>query len=137
MHEGRPCGLTVSSFTSVSLEPPLVLVCIARTARACACFEAARGSAVNVLAEDQERISRLFARLAEDKFREIADRPSPAGHPLLDGAHAWLDCEVVARYEGGTHAIYVARVTDLGIGTGLPPIFHRVHYARLDVATPR
>ncbi|OGO71968.1 MAG: hypothetical protein A3H36_08420 [Chloroflexi bacterium RIFCSPLOWO2_02_FULL_71_16] len=134
---GRPCGLTVSSFTSVSLEPPLVLVCIARTARAYACFEAAQKFAVNVLADDQEAVARLFASLSEDKFRGLAYRPSPAGHPLLEGVHAWLDCETAARYEAGTHTVYLARVTDLGAGSGRPLLFYRSAYARLGGVAPR
>ncbi len=139
IHDGRPCGLTVNSFTSVSLDPPLVLVCVARSARAYACIDAEGRFTVNVLSERQEAIARLFSsKDAEDKFGGLAHRPSPHGFPILDGAHAWLDCEVVARHPGGdTHAIYVARVTALATGTGGPLIFHAGKYTGLGGATDR
>lgn len=131
-YRGAPCGLTVNSFTSVSLDPPLVLVCVARSARAYACIEAAGRFTVNVLAEDQEDVARLFASLAEDKFGGLAHRPAPSGGPIIDGACAWLDCEVVARYDGGrTHAILVARVTDHAVSGGWPLVFHAGGYTRL------
>jgi 3-hydroxy-9,10-secoandrosta-1,3,5(10)-triene-9,17-dione monooxygenase reductase component len=139
VHEGRPCGLTVNSFTSVSLDPPLVLVSVARSARAYRCIEAEGRFAVNVLSEGQEEIARLFAsKAAEDKFGGLAQRASPHGFPILDGAHAWLDCEVVARHPGGnTHTIYVARVTALGSTAGRPLVFYGSRYVGLGAATDR
>lgn len=129
---GVPCGLTVNSFTTVSLDPPLVLVCIARHARAHPCLAQARRFGVNVLAEDQEDLARLFASLTEDKFAGIAYGLSPGGAPLLEGSHAWLDCEEVARHEGGrTHDIVVGRVTAGAAGRGRPLAFHASRYARL------
>ena len=137
VHDGRACGLTVNSFTSVSLDPPLVLACVAHSARAYACIDAEGRFTVNVLSEGQEAIARLFSsKVAEDKFGGLAHRPSPHGFPILDGAHAWIDCEVVARHPGGnTHTIYVARVTALAAGTGRPLIFHLGRYAGLGGAT--
>jgi len=129
---GAPCGLTVNSFTTVSLEPPLILVCIARHARAHACMAEARRFAVNVLAEDQEDLARLFASLAEDKFAGLAYSLSPGGAPLLQGSHAWLDCEEVGRHDGGrTHDIVVGRVTAGAAGRGRPLAFYASRYARL------
>lgn len=137
-HEGRPCGLTVNSFTSVSLEPPLVLVCLARSARAYACVDAEGRFAVNILAQGQEEIARVFASNSEDKFSEVAYRLSPHGSPIIDGVHAWLDCEVVARQPGGrTHVIYVARVGALAAGRGRPLVFHAGRYRALGPATTR
>jgi 3-hydroxy-9,10-secoandrosta-1,3,5(10)-triene-9,17-dione monooxygenase reductase component len=131
-HDGSPCGLTVNSFASVSLDPPLVLVCLARSARAYACVDAEGRFVVNVLAEGQEEIARLFASRSEDKFAEVAHRPSPRGAPIIDGAHAWIECDVVARYPGGhTHTIYVARVTALAAGHGRPLVFHTGQYRGL------
>jgi flavin reductase (DIM6/NTAB) family NADH-FMN oxidoreductase RutF len=132
VHDGRPCGITVNSFTSVSLDPPLVLVAIARTARAYACLAASRRFAVNVLAEDQERLARLFASLAEDKFAGLTYRRSPGGQPLLRGVHGWLDCEVVGTHPGGrTHTLFVAAVRALGSGRGRPLVYHRRAYTAL------
>lgn len=136
--EGRPCGLTVNSFTSVSLEPPLVLVCLARSARAYACVDAAGRFVVNVLAEGQEEIARVFASKAEDKFSGVSYRLSPHGSPIIEGVHAWLECAAVARYPGGrTHTIYVARVDALAAGHGLPLVFHAGQYRGLGPATAR
>lgn len=130
--DGRPCGLTVNSFTSVSLEPPLVLVCISTAARAHVCIEARRAFGVNVLSEGQEAIARAFASTVEDKFGQLEHHPSPAGHPLFAGIHAWLDCEVVEHGHGGvTHTIFIARVTGLGVGSGRPLVFHAGRYTKL------
>jgi 3-hydroxy-9,10-secoandrosta-1,3,5(10)-triene-9,17-dione monooxygenase reductase component len=134
-HEGRPCGLTVNSFTSVSLDPPLVLVCVSRTARAFGCIEATGRFAVNVLGEGQEPVARVFASLVDEKFAGLAHHASPAGNPILDGVCAWLDCEVVARHEGGrTHTIYVGRVTAHDTPGGRPLVFHAGRYVRLATA---
>lgn len=131
-HAGRPCGLTVNSFASVSLDPPLVLVCVSRAARAYACLDAEARFVVNVLAEGQEDVARLFASTATDKFGSLGHRPSPRGDPIVDGVHAWLECDVVARHEGGrTHTIYVARVTALGTGAARPLVFHGSAYTAL------
>lgn len=137
-HAGKPCGLTVNSFNSVSLDPPLVLVCVARSARAFACLDVEGRFAVNVLAEGQADVARLFASKAEDKFAELPYRTSPHGSPLIEGAHAWLDCEVVARHGGGrTHQIYVARVVALATGHGQPLVFHAGRYKGLGPAPER
>jgi flavin reductase (DIM6/NTAB) family NADH-FMN oxidoreductase RutF len=131
-HEGGPCGLTVNSFASVSLDPPLVLVCVAHAARAYACVEAEGHFVVNVLGEGQERIARVFASLAHEKFTGVGHRPSPRGDPILDGVHAWIECDVVARHPGGrTHTIYVGRVTALAVGHGRPLVFHGGRYTAL------
>lgn len=135
---GRPCGITVNSFASVSLEPPLVLVSISRAARAYACIEASGRFAVNVLAEGQERLARIFASTSEGKFEGLTFSPSPSGNPLLAGIHAWLDCDVVERHPGGrTHTIYVARVGRLATGSGRPLVFYAGAYTRLEADTPR
>lgn len=133
LHDGRPCGLTVNSVTSVSLDPPLVLVAVSRSARAYACFEASGRFAVNVLAEHQEALARLFASREQDKFAGVSYTTSPHGQPILDGVCAWLDCEVAERHEGGrTHTIFVARVVAMGEGPGASPlVFHNARYTRL------
>jgi 3-hydroxy-9,10-secoandrosta-1,3,5(10)-triene-9,17-dione monooxygenase reductase component len=132
VHNGKPCGITVNSFTSVSLEPPLVLIAVAKKARAYACLEATGRFAVNVLSDAQEGIARLFASLAEDKFAGLRYRSSPGGQPLLAGIHAWLDCEITERHPGGrTHTVFTARVTAIGAGRGRPLLFHRRAYRRI------
>lgn len=136
-HEGRPCGLTVNSFATVSLDPPLVLVCLAKAARSYGCIEAAGTFALSVLAEGQEDLARLFSSDAEDKFRGLAISDSPSGNPIVGGAHAWLEGEVVGRQPGGrTHTILLARVTAAGTApAGAPLVFYRGSFVRLATAT--
>lgn len=134
--DGVPCGITVNSFASVSLDPPLVLICVALKARSYRCIDNSGRFAVNVLSEDQEPLARLFASLEEDKFTGLSFHTSPSGSPLLEGIHAWLDCEVVARHGGGrTHTIFLGRVVALSNGpVGRPLVFHAGGYTRLDPA---
>ena len=111
MHDGAPLGFTANSFTSVSLDPPLVLVCHGSYATSHAAFRDAGGFAVNILAADQEALAMRFASRVEDRFAEIGWREG-AGGALLDGAAAWLDCEMHATHEAGDHTILVGRVLD-------------------------
>jgi flavin reductase (DIM6/NTAB) family NADH-FMN oxidoreductase RutF len=108
--DGLPTGLTASAFTSVSLDPPLVLVCVDRAARAHDPLVAHGWFAVNVLASGQEWLSRLFASTSEDKFAGVPFREGRAGLPLLEGVLASLECRVVARHPGGDHTIFVGEV---------------------------
>lgn len=133
MHDGQPHGLTVNAFASLSLEPPQVLVCLKRENRSYAAFAAAGHFAVNILADGQPELSRLFASQQERKFDGLRFAPGPAtGAPLLDGTHAWLECSVVQRIEtAGTHAIVIGRLLGHGSGVAAPLLFHRGGYHRL------
>jgi flavin reductase (DIM6/NTAB) family NADH-FMN oxidoreductase RutF len=117
---GQPVGLTASAFTAVSLEPPLVLVCVDRTARAHDPLAAHGWFAVNVLTGRQEELSRRFASALEDKFAGVAHREGPARLPVLDDVLAWLACRVVARHPAGDHTIFVGEVEATGAGGGPP-----------------
>ena len=108
--DGSPRGLTANSFTSVSLDPPLVLVCIAKTAASCNVFTAAAHFSVNILAEHQVSLSTLFASKAADKFVQATWRPGPAGSPIIDGVAAWFDCHRHEVIDAGDHAILIGRV---------------------------
>lgn len=108
--EGRPRGFTANSFTSVSLEPPLLLVCLAKSSASLAAFTTASGFAVNVLAEDQQAVSNTFARPAEDRFAAVAWRPGPVGAPVLAGTAAWFDCRRHEVIDAGDHVILMGRV---------------------------
>ncbi|MCP4562764.1 MAG: flavin reductase [Bosea sp.] len=108
--DGKPLGFTANSFASVSLSPPLLLVCIARTSRNYAAVTAASGFAVNVLAEDQKDVSNTFARPVEDRFAAVDWQSGPAGSPVFDGAAAWFDCAMERVVEAGDHAILLGRV---------------------------
>jgi flavin reductase (DIM6/NTAB) family NADH-FMN oxidoreductase RutF len=128
-----PVGLAVGSFFSVSLDPPLVAFCAAKTSTSYPKIEAAGHFVVNILAEDQEDISRVFASKGIDKFNGIGYRPSHStGAPVITGVLAWIDCELDAIHEAGDHWIVVGRVHDLEVGhEGGPLVFFRGGYGRV------
>ena len=107
--DGRPYGITVSSFASLSLEPPLVQWSLRRIAFSYPLFRDARHFAVNVLSDDQEAESRRFCA-SEDRFAGAACEEGLFGLPLLQGALAWIECERVNEYAGGDHAVFVGHV---------------------------
>jgi len=108
-------GLTVNSFTSVSLEPPLILVCIDREAASHDKLIAVETFTVNVLAEDQADVARRFAKEpAETRFGQVAWHRASQGSPVLDGAAAWLECVSSGVMPGGDHSIVLGRVIASG-----------------------
>lgn len=107
---GKPLGFTANSFSSVSLDPPLLLVSIARSSANYAAFAAAGGFAVNILSEGQKDVSNTFARPVEDRFGSVYWRWGPAGSPLISGVSAWFDCSLHSCVEAGDHAILIGRV---------------------------
>ncbi len=118
--EGRPRGLTANSFTSVSLDPPLVLVCVAGSASSHSAFHGCKRFAVNVLSETQQEASMLFASKAPDKFQRTAWRPGQGGTPILNEALGWFDCLTHDRVEAGDHTILIGRIEDFGHGPERP-----------------
>lgn len=131
--DGTPHGLTVNAFASLSLEPPQVIVCLKRANRSFAAFADATHFGVNVLAEDQVPLSRLFASDRERKFDEVPHRAGAAsGAPILEGAHAWLECAVADRLAvAGTHVIVIGSLLAFGLSDAPPLVFHRGTYHRL------
>ncbi len=114
-HE-HPSGLLVGSFMSVSLEPPLVAVCPAKTSTSWPTVEAGGHFCANVLADGQEPLARRFAVSGGDKFAGLSWSPSPAtGSPLLDDVAAWIDCRVYQRYEAGDHLLVLGEVLELSV----------------------
>jgi flavin reductase (DIM6/NTAB) family NADH-FMN oxidoreductase RutF len=132
--DGHPVGLTVSAFCSVSLNPPLVLVCIDKASSSYPGFLASQAFGVNILAEDQEALSRRFASKEPRKFEGVPYREGIAGIPLLEGALAHLECRIVHAYEGGDHTIFVGEVERTNVREGQPLLYFRGNYARLLVA---
>jgi len=128
---GELLGLTASSFASVSLSPPLVLVCVKTSLRSHDAIRAAGVFSINVLDQNVEHVARRFARRLSNKFRGLAFQTRLTGAPVLDGALVWLDCRTWAAYPGGDHTIYVGEVAAGGACDGLPLIHHRGTYARL------
>lgn len=124
--DGSPYGLTVNSFTSVSLDPPLVLVCIGHTSSSHARIVAAPAFTVNVLASDQHEIARRFAsEPSEGRFDDLEWTAAASGAPIIQGAAAWLECAAHEVVRGGDHSIVVGRV-ERSVATDRPVlIFHR------------
>jgi flavin reductase (DIM6/NTAB) family NADH-FMN oxidoreductase RutF/pimeloyl-ACP methyl ester carboxylesterase len=108
--DGQPQGLTANSFTAVSLDPPLILVCLAKTSRSCAAFAAAETFAVNVLHIGQQPDSARFARRAEDRFTASAWERWETGSPILSGSLASIECDKFGWHDGGDHLILVGKV---------------------------
>jgi len=130
----EPVGLTCQSFTSVSLDPPLVLFVPAKAASSWPRIRAAGHFCANVLSEDQEALGRRFAIRGADKFAGAGWRPGPSGAPVLDGCLAYVDCAIEAVHDAGDHNIVVGRVLDLAVtGESSPLLFFRGGYGRFAV----
>ncbi|GAA2666398.1 flavin reductase family protein [Nonomuraea recticatena] len=128
---GEPAGLAANSFTSVSLDPPLVAFCVAHTSTSWPRLRAAKTVTVNVLAEHQQPVCAQLAAKGGDKFAGLSWSRSPGGNPLLEGALAWLECSIEAEHPAGDHVIVVARVHQLDANAdGSPLVFYRGGYGR-------
>jgi len=131
---GRPLGLTVSSFCSVSLHPPLVLVCIDHRSEANAGMRESGVFAVSVLAEDQEDVSRRFAAHGRAKLEGFSFLEGKHGLPLVPGALAHLECRVRSFHDEGDHAVWVGEVRALAVRPGRPLLHHAGSYGRFEAA---
>ena len=130
-HEDVYYGITVSAFASLSLDPPLVLICIEQQAPSHAALQAAGSFAVNILAEDGEYLSRHFASREIDKFDGIAYHIGVTGAPLLNDALATLECRIVQQVQGGDHTIFMGEVLGASTHQGKPLIYYRSGYHQL------
>lgn len=126
---GLPVGMTVSAFSSLSLEPPLILVCIGREAKSLEAISGAPWFAVNILAEGQKGLSYRFAAKAGDKFEGLDWQPGEGGSPLLAGCIAILECRHHRLFEGGDHVILTGRVERVRTAEGDPLLYFRGAYA--------
>jgi flavin reductase ActVB len=124
--DGRPYGFTASSFASLSLHPPLVLVCMGNRSSAYEIFMQADRFAVSVLAEGQEDLAHLFSRPGQDRFGDPAVKDGPLGLPVADGALARMHCAMDSRLPSGDHAILIGRPQWIDVAPGRP----LVHYDR-------
>jgi flavin reductase (DIM6/NTAB) family NADH-FMN oxidoreductase RutF len=130
--DGRDHGMTVSAFCSLSLEPPLVLACIDRTASMHALLLPGLPFAVNVLAAGQEALSRRFSGPDPNRFEGIGYTRGRHDVPLLLDTLAWLECEVTALHDGGDHTICIGRVLDADVRSERPLLYYRSGYAQLE-----
>jgi 3-hydroxy-9,10-secoandrosta-1,3,5(10)-triene-9,17-dione monooxygenase reductase component len=125
----RPIGLAVNSFTSVSLDPPLVAFCVAHTSTSWPRIRACGRYSLNILSAHQQQASAQLAAKGGDKFRDLSWSSSPSGMPVLDGSLAWLECAVESEHVAGDHVIVVARVLYAERTEGTAPlIFFRSQY---------
>lgn len=131
--EGRPFGLTVNSFASVSLSPPLVLFCLATRSELNAPLRTTHLYGVSVLSEAQEQWSTRFATPGIDRFAGVEVVEGEHGLPLVPDALAWLECRVRDVHAGGDHSIYVGEVLRLSVRPGRPLLYHASGYRRLAV----
>jgi len=132
MNDGVPVGMAIGSFASLSLEPAQVLFCPAKSSSSWPKIKDAGQFCANILAEDQEDVSRVFASKAADKFAEIGWRRSGNGSPLIEGVLAYIDCTIYAVHDGGDHEIVVGKVHDLEVKhEGGPLVFFRGGYGRV------
>jgi flavin reductase (DIM6/NTAB) family NADH-FMN oxidoreductase RutF len=122
---GTPVGLTVNSFVSVSLDPPLVAWCLQLGSGLLRVFCEAPGYAISVLSRDQAPLARRFAQRGQDRFGGVSWRPDCTGAPLLDGAIAHFSCMAHARRKFGDHLLLVGQVVSHGSRTGDPLVFYR------------
>ncbi|WP_141577444.1 flavin reductase family protein [Actinomadura sp. WMMA1423] len=135
---GLPAGLAANSFTSVSLDPPLVAFCVAHTSTTWPIMHTADRFCVNILAAPQPDVSeRLAFGRGPEKFSGVGWTRGPGGAPLIDGALAWIECSVEQEHVAGDHLIVVARVHDLAEHhDGEPLVFYRGGYGAFTRFTP-
>ena len=125
-------GMTVSAFSSVSLEPPLVLVCIEKTASVYPALIAAPGFAVNILSAKQEQLARRFATNDVDRFEGVGFTRSSSGYAILDDVLGVLECSRFAMHDGGDHTIILGEVEATRVESGTPLLYYRGGYAQLE-----
>ncbi|MDO9524024.1 MAG: flavin reductase family protein [Gemmobacter sp.] len=130
--DGAPLAMVVGTFSSVSLDPPLVGFFPAKTSSTWPLLAATGGFCVNVLALDQQALCRKLATKGEDRFAGVSWRPAPSGAPILEGVVAWIDCSIEQITEAGDHDLVLGRVCAMGVDTDHPPLlFLRGGYGQM------
>lgn len=130
-HAGDFYGMTVSSFASLSLKPPLILICVDMTVPTHAAIKTSSRFVVNILGERQEHLSRRFATSGDDKFKGVAWHTGQLGLPVLDQALAVIECRLHTILDGGDHTIFIGEVIDAEIHEGAPLLYYRRGYHEL------
>jgi 3-hydroxy-9,10-secoandrosta-1,3,5(10)-triene-9,17-dione monooxygenase reductase component len=134
MQEGHPVGMAVGSFASLSLDPPQVLFCAGNSSTTFPKIADHGSFTVNILGEDQENVSRVFASQLADKFQELGWKRSANGNPLIEGTLAFIDCTIAQMIDSGDHKVVIGDVTDLDVLHGHGPlVFFRGGYGRFDI----
>jgi flavin reductase (DIM6/NTAB) family NADH-FMN oxidoreductase RutF len=128
---GSDQGMTVSAFCSVSLEPPLVLICIEKNASAHEALTSATGFVVNVLSASQEQIARRFSIVDIDRFAGVGYGKSANGYAVLDDVLGVIECTTMAKHDAGDHTVIIGRVEAANARNGTPLLYYRGGYAQL------
>ncbi|MCC6536248.1 MAG: flavin reductase family protein [Bryobacterales bacterium] len=129
---GQPHGMTVNSFTSVSMEPPLILICVDIVAGLLPIFTKASAFGLSFLAEQQQDLSSRFARRGQDRFESTPWEAGQTGVPLIPGALAHLECRIDQTIQAGDHAILISRVIAADISSGRPLLYFERGYRKLE-----
>lgn len=122
--DGRPVGLTANSFTSVSLDPPLVLFCLDRSSSNLQRFQRSCVFGVNVLSSDQQELSSRFVKRGEDRFNGVSWELRESGVPVIEGAAATFECESHTTFDGGDHLVFIGRVRRFGFHAQRDPLLY-------------
>jgi flavin reductase (DIM6/NTAB) family NADH-FMN oxidoreductase RutF len=135
--DGRAKGFTANAVASVSIDPPKVLVCVSRKARSHPIISQAGRFCVNLLTVEQEDLARRFASKANgDPFADVPHRAGRTGAPIIEGALAYLDCELAEEYSAGTHTIFIGTVVGCGSRDGTPLGYFNATYRDFGVHVP-
>ncbi|MFI7704088.1 flavin reductase family protein [Nonomuraea sp. NPDC049480] len=138
--EGRPRGLAVNAFSSISLDPPLVMICVQRTSSTYESLFSSCHLAINILSADQLDVVSTFATKAPDKFARVDWRPGACGSPLIEGSSAYMEVEIRERLQASTHTIFIGLVVDAGVTAKPSMIYSAGRFydgAQLTPLTPR
>jgi flavin reductase (DIM6/NTAB) family NADH-FMN oxidoreductase RutF len=130
-HEGKLYGMTVASFASLSLHPPLVLVCVEKSVKSHEAIAASARFGVSILGADQADLSNRFASRVEDKFAGVPLLQGELGVPLIAGAVTTLECRLHSQLSGGDHTIFVGEVAAIGTQDGAPLLYWRSGYREI------
>jgi 3-hydroxy-9,10-secoandrosta-1,3,5(10)-triene-9,17-dione monooxygenase reductase component len=134
LEEGVPVGFTCQAFASLSLDPAMVVLAPAKASTSWPRMATAGAFCVNILTDEQRHISETFAEPRPDRFADVPWHVGPAGTPVIDGALAWVECELGTIHDAGDHELVTGRVLELGIGSGSPLIFYRSGYGHFHVS---
>lgn len=137
--DGEPAGFAAQSFASVSLDPPLVLLCPAKTSTSWPKLRRSGSFCINILAADQKPVCDVFAQSGIEKFTELGWHRGVTGSPVLEGVLAYVDCDLEAEHDAGDHTIVLGRVRDVRIldPAGSPLLFFRGAFGRFEEGRPR
>ena len=133
-HEGRPYGLTISAFLSLSLQPPLILICVDSKTQMSSMLAQTGIFAVNVLSERQQWLSRGFSTRSVERYEHFCHAEyfaGPTGAPILVGCAAYIDCRLQTTYDGGDHTIFIGEVQALDYYDVSPLLYFRGNYHTL------